>query len=77
MLYCTLTPRRYSTKAVHNHLVLFGPYRYDFRPSRWLHTSQGGDESSRDKIKAMERNSDLIFGHGKYQCLRKGSHSWN
>jgi cytochrome P450 len=60
-----------SQFAVHHSPELFGPDELDFRPERWLHESQGGDESSWDKIKEMERNNDLIFGHGKYGCLGK------
>lgn len=60
-----------SQYALHHSRDLFGPDPLAFRPERWLHTSQGGDEADWDKIKKMERNNDLIFGHGKYQCLGK------
>lgn len=59
----------YSTKAVHRSPALFGPDEEAFRPERWILSSEGGDEPSADKIKAMEDNNELIFGYGKYQCL--------
>ncbi|ETN45928.1 uncharacterized protein HMPREF1541_00110 [Cyphellophora europaea CBS 101466] len=61
----------YSAKAVHRSATLFGPDEDVFRPERWIHKDQGGDETSADKLKAMERNNELVFGHGKYQCLGK------
>jgi cytochrome P450 len=35
-----------------------------FRPERWL-------ESDPAKLAVMVRTNDLIFGHGKFQCLGK------
>ena len=61
----------YSANAIHHSPALFGPDEFVFRPERWLHTSEGGDEPDAEKIKAMERNNGLIFGYGKYQCLGK------
>lgn len=61
----------YSALAVHHSPALFGPDEDVFRPERWIPTSEGGDEPSVEKIREMERNNDLIFGHGKYQCLGK------
>lgn len=61
----------YSAKAVHRSVRLFGPDEEVFRPERWIHRDEGGDETSEDKLKEMERNNELIFGHGKYQCLGK------
>ena len=58
-----------STKAIHRNASLFGPDEECFRPERWLFTSEGGDETSADKLKAMQDNNELIFGYGKYQCL--------
>ena len=52
-------------------MLLFGPDEYIFRPERWIHTSQGGDEPSDAKLYEMERNNELLFGYGKYQCLGK------
>ena len=62
---------RHSQFAVHHAPDLSGPDQLSFRPERWLHKSQGGDEFSWDKIKQMEKNNDSVFGHGKYQCLGK------
>lgn len=50
---------------------LFGPDEAAYRPERWILTSNGGDESSPEKLKAIERNNDLIFGSGRFQCLGK------
>lgn len=61
----------YSAKAVHRSAVLFGPDADIFRPERWILSEEGGDETSSDKLNSMERNNELIFGHGKYQCLGK------
>ncbi|KAK5070160.1 hypothetical protein LTR64_001997 [Lithohypha guttulata] len=61
----------WSAKAIYQNTALFGPDPKAFRPDRWIHTSEGGDEPSRDKIAAMEKNNDLIFGNGKYTCLGK------
>ncbi|KIX06450.1 uncharacterized protein Z518_04426 [Rhinocladiella mackenziei CBS 650.93] len=61
----------YSANAMHHSALLFGPDEYSFRPERWIHVSEGGDEPSREKLARMERNNDLLFGYGKYQCLGK------
>lgn len=61
----------YSASAVHHSPTLFGPDEEVFRPERWIPTSQGGDEPSIEKIKMMEKNNELLFGYGKYQCLGK------
>ncbi|KAK4505181.1 hypothetical protein PRZ48_003144 [Zasmidium cellare] len=61
----------YSASAVHHSTALFGPDEEVFRPERWLTPTQGGDEPSIEKIKAMEKNNELLFGYGKYQCLGK------
>lgn len=31
----------------------------------------GGDCESAEKLQYMERNNELIFGHGRFQCLGK------
>ncbi|KAF2165281.1 hypothetical protein M409DRAFT_67515 [Zasmidium cellare ATCC 36951] len=61
----------YSASAVHHSPALFGPDEEAFRPERWLTPAQGGDEPSVEKIRAMEKNNELLFGYGKYQCLGK------
>ena len=66
-----LISRRYSSYAVHHSTELFGEDATSFRPERWLHTSEGGDEPSWDMIRQRERNNELVFGYGKYQCLGK------
>jgi len=43
---------------------IFGPDSEIFRPERWL-------EASDEKLQAMQRTIDLIFGYGKYSCLGK------
>ncbi len=62
---------RYSAKELHHSPLLFGPDENAFRPERWILTRDGGDEPSPGKIKDMERNNELTFGYGKYQCLGK------
>jgi hypothetical protein len=44
--------------------AIFGPDAAYFRPERWL-------EAEGDKLIAMQRTIDLIFGYGKYSCLGK------
>ncbi|KIX08100.1 uncharacterized protein Z518_02755 [Rhinocladiella mackenziei CBS 650.93] len=61
-----------SVKAVHRNPKLFSPDPNSFRPERWILASEPhGHESSAEKLKEMERNNDLVFGYGKYQCLGK------
>lgn len=57
--------------AVHHNMDLFGPDEDAYRPERWILTSEGGDELSAEKLKDMERNNDMVFGSGRYQCLGK------
>ena len=60
----------FSVKSIHRDRKLFGPDEDGFRPERWLPVKDGGHEESAEKLKAMERNNDLVFGYGKYQvCL--------
>ena len=61
----------YSMKAIHHSPILYGPDETVFRPERWILQSEGGDEPDPEKVKAMERNNELLFGSGKYQCLGK------
>lgn len=66
-----LSSPSWCVKAIHHNSDLYGPDQQAYRPDRWIHTSAGGDEPSKEKIALMERNNDLIFGHGKYSCLGK------
>jgi len=61
----------YCAHGIHHSPLLFGPDPSSFRPERWLLPSQGGHEPSASKIRNMERNNDLVFGYGRYQCLGK------
>jgi cytochrome P450 len=61
----------YSVKAVHWSPGLYGPDENVYRPERWLLVAEGGDESDPEKLRIMERNNELIFGSGRYQCLGK------
>jgi cytochrome P450 len=54
----------YNAWGVHRNRDVFGRDSELFRPERWL-------EATGEKLAAMERTIDLIFGHGKYQCLGK------
>ncbi|KAJ5832685.1 hypothetical protein N7474_000996 [Penicillium riverlandense] len=54
----------YSAKAMHQSEQIYGKDAEAFRPERWL-------ESDPAKLAVMIRTNDLIFGHGKFQCLGK------
>lgn len=53
--------------AMHRDRALYGADADLFRPERWL----DGEEPDRDRLRAMRRTNDLMFGHGKYTCLGK------
>jgi len=52
----------YCAWGIHRSRDVFGSDADWFRPERWL-------EAKGEKLAAMERTIDLMFGHGKYQCL--------
>ncbi|KAJ5865564.1 hypothetical protein N7534_000117 [Penicillium rubens] len=54
----------YSACAMHQSEKIYGQDAEAFRPERWL-------ESDPAKLAVMVRTNDLIFGHGKFQCLGK------
>ncbi|KAJ5578132.1 uncharacterized protein N7459_007096 [Penicillium hispanicum] len=54
----------YSAYAMHQSEEIFGKDAKAFRPERWL-------ESDPAQLAVMVRTNDLIFGHGKFQCLGK------
>ncbi|KAJ5620039.1 hypothetical protein N7510_004023 [Penicillium lagena] len=54
----------YSANAMHQSEKIYGKDAKAFRPERWL-------ESDPAKLAVMVRTNDLIFGHGKFQCLGK------
>lgn len=54
----------YSAWALHHSKEMYGADADIFRPERWL-------EASGEKLKAMERSVELVFGTGKYGCLGK------
>ncbi|KAL2830846.1 cytochrome P450 [Aspergillus cavernicola] len=54
----------YSAYAMHRSEKIYGKDAKAFRPERWL-------ESDPATLAAMVRTNDLIFGHGKFQCLGK------
>lgn len=56
-----------SWKAMHRDRSLYGDDADVFRPERWLESEQ----PDRDRLRAMRRTNDLMFGHGKYTCLGK------
>ena len=43
----------------------FGPDAEVFRPERWL------EQTDPEKLKDMAATVELVFGHGKFQCLGK------
>lgn len=53
-----------STIAVLREKKVFGEDVDVFRPERWI-VADG------EKLKAMEKNLNMIWGYGKYQCLGK------
>ncbi|KAL4986004.1 cytochrome P450 [Aspergillus falconensis] len=55
----------YSAYAIHRSEKIYGKDAKAFRPERWL------EESDPAKLAIMVRTNDLIFGHGKFQCLGK------
>ncbi|KAL5342230.1 cytochrome P450 [Aspergillus crustosus] len=54
----------YSAYAMHQSETIYGKDAKAFRPERWL-------ELDPAKLAVMLRTNDLIFGHGKFQCLGK------
>ena len=54
----------YSAYAMHQSEKIYGTDAKAFRPERWL-------ESDPAMLALMVRTNDLIFGHGKFQCLGK------
>lgn len=54
----------YSAGAMHHDKSLYGEDAQSFRPERWF-------EKDPEKLAAMTRTNDLIFGDGKWQCLGK------
>lgn len=54
----------YSAYAMHQSEKIYGKDAKAFRPERWL-------ESDPATLAEMVRTNDLIFGHGKFQCLGK------
>ncbi|PTB68611.1 cytochrome P450 [Trichoderma citrinoviride] len=54
----------YSAYAMHRSHEIYGDDAKAFRPERWF-------EEDQDKLAVMLRTNELIFGHGKYQCLGK------
>lgn len=55
----------YSAYAMHQSKATYGPDATSFRPERWL------QEPDQEKLAAMVRTNELIFGHGKWACLGK------
>ncbi|OGE46976.1 hypothetical protein PENARI_c081G00866 [Penicillium arizonense] len=54
----------YSAYAMHQSEKIYGKDAEAFRPERWL-------ESNPAKLAVMVRTNELIFGHGRFQCLGK------
>jgi cytochrome P450 len=49
---------------MHRNIDIFGADADIFRPERWL-------EAQGEQLQMMERNNELIFGYGRFQCLGK------
>ncbi|KAJ4350772.1 hypothetical protein N0V95_004449 [Ascochyta clinopodiicola] len=58
----------YNAWGVHHDKAMFGEDADRFRPERWLLEENSVNE---DKLNAMRRTTEMIFGYGKYQCLGK------
>ncbi|OAQ64558.1 cytochrome P450 52A11 [Pochonia chlamydosporia 170] len=54
----------YSAYAMHLDKHVYGDDADAFRPERWF-------EHDADKLRVMTATNELIFGHGKFQCLGK------
>jgi cytochrome P450 len=58
----------YNAWGVHHDKDMFGQDADHFRPERWLLEENKENE---EKLTAMRRTTEMIFGYGKYQCLGK------
>lgn len=58
----------YNAWGVHHSKQMFGEDADQFRPERWLLEDS---ETNQDRLAAMKRTTEIIFGYGKYQCLGK------
>ncbi|TVY42183.1 Cytochrome P450 monooxygenase [Lachnellula occidentalis] len=54
----------YSGQAMHHDKAVYGEDAKSFRPERWF-------EKDPEKLAAMIKTNDLVFGHGNWQCLGK------
>jgi cytochrome P450 len=54
----------YSAYAMHHDKEIYGEDADVFRPERWFETDDA-------KLRIMATTNELIFGHGKFQCLGK------
>src|SRR4029434_2914237 len=57
----------YSAYAMHRSAAVHGAGADAFRPERWLEAVR----EDPPRLPALQRSNDLIFGHGKSQCLGK------
>ncbi|KAH7124580.1 pisatin demethylase [Dactylonectria macrodidyma] len=54
----------YCAWGIYRRRDIFGDDADEFRPERWLETPE-------EKLKLMEDTLELVFGHGRWQCLGK------
>lgn len=54
----------YSGQAMHHDKAVYGEDAKTFRPERWF-------EKDPEKLAAMIKTNDLVFGYGNWQCLGK------
>ncbi|KAM4057737.1 cytochrome p450 [Hirsutella rhossiliensis] len=52
----------YSALAMHRSRDVYGPDAHVFRPERWF-------EPDPDRLAAMVRTNELVFGHARFRCL--------
>ncbi|KAI4623046.1 uncharacterized protein J4E87_006139 [Alternaria ethzedia] len=59
----------YNVMGLNRNKEIFGEDVDCFRPERWLLDEH--NEIQLERLNAMRRTTDMIFGYGKYQCLGK------
>jgi cytochrome P450 len=60
----------YSAWGMHrNNKDVYGEDAPVFRPERWL--MEDNDPVTKERLTRMQKTNDLIFSHGKWQCLGK------
>ncbi|KAF9882020.1 benzoate 4-monooxygenase cytochrome p450 [Colletotrichum karsti] len=61
----------WSAMALARREETWGKDAAEFRPERWIMREDGGICDSAEKLREMEGVHELIFSHGRHQCLGK------